>query len=391
MSTANPSKDQVAIVGIGTTPYQRSIASRSAASLAVEACKAALEDAGISPRDVGGICAANIPSKQVQASLGIPEVTWWCDMIGPHSFHVVEAANAVMAGACSTALVYNATYRGPNASRSAAADAFRRRNANLDAHAGDRRPEDPNGPFGYAAWAARYLAQFGVDRSVFGRIVLNDRSNAARNPHAVYRQPLTMDEYLGARMIREPLSMLDMDVPVDAGDAFILTTVDRARELTDHPVVIHASTFGRTGHAYADQLESYTETGKEIVTRRLWEKADLTLQDMDLLMAYDGFSNIAVAWIEAFGYCKTGEAADYLSDSWSEEEGRLLLDGRVVVNPHGGSLSEGGTQGAGHIREAVEQLRGSAGSERQVEKVDNILIGSGGFMWNAAGLILRRA
>jgi acetyl-CoA acetyltransferase len=384
----NPVKDQVAIVGLGTTEYSRALENRSAASFAVEAGQAAIRDAGIRRDDVDGLCGSIVPTKQMQSALAIPDVTWWSDVLPPFGLHVVEAVNAIFSGACTTVLAYHASYRGPNASRSAAGDPFRRRNSNLDSHAGERRPEDPSGPYGYAGWAARYLHEFDTGREALGRIVINSRSNAAANPHAVYRSPLSMADYLAARMVREPLSMLDMDVPVDGGDAFVLTTAERAADLCERPVLVHATTYGRTHRPHADQLPAYTETGKEIVARALWAKSDLALADVDIFFPYDGFSFLALSWFEAVGYCKVGEAGEYLAAHWNDAENRLRLDGRVLVNTHGGSLSEGGTQGSGHVREAVEQLRGRAG-ERQADGLRTALAVPGGFLWNATGLVLR--
>jgi acetyl-CoA acetyltransferase len=197
-----------------------------------------------------------------------------------------------------------------------------------------------------------------------------------------------MEEYLGARMIREPLCVFDMDPPVDAGDAFVITTVERARELVVRPVLIHAATSGRTDRPYADQLESYTVSGKEIVAERLWSKSELGLDDVDVFFPYDGFSIMAVSWLEAVGYCGPGEAGAFLTKHWSPGENRVLINGRVAVNPHGGSLSEGATQGAGHFREAVTQLRGDAGT-RQVPGAQVALVTPGGFLWNATGFVLR--
>ncbi len=101
-----------------------------------------------------------------------------------------------------------------------------------------------HGSAGYAAWAGRYLAEFGASREDFGRIAINDRTNAAANPNAVLRQPLTIADYLGGRMVREPLCLYDMDVPVDGADAFIVTTAERARDLRAAPVLIHAASHG---------------------------------------------------------------------------------------------------------------------------------------------------
>jgi acetyl-CoA acetyltransferase len=385
----NPARDAVAFAGVGTTPYLRDAGTQSTTALACAASRMAIEDAGVALADVDGICGSFVPTADVQAALGLPSVGWWCNSSLPFSLLIIEAMNAVYSGACSTVLVYHSTRRGPGASRAAASDLFRLHSTG-DAHGHNAAmtAESTSGTFGYCSWAARYLTTYGTGRETFGMVALNGRSNAAANPHALYREPLSMEKYLGARMIREPLCVLDMDPPVDAGDAFIITTTERARDLVRTPVLIHAATSGRTARPYADQVEEYTRSGKEIVAERLWAKSELELDDVDIFYPYDGFSIMAVGWLEAVGYCDPGEAGPFMSKHWSAAENRLLLNGKVPVNTHGGSLSEGATQGAGHIREAITQLRGDAGS-RQTPNADVALVTPGGFLWNATGFLLR--
>lgn len=385
----NPAKDQVAVVGVGTTPYLRDAGGKSALALACDAARAAVADAGVERGEIDGICGSSVPTGSVQAALGIPSVTWWCNSALPATLLVTEAVNAVFSGACNTALVVHSTLRGPGASRAAAEDPFRR-HAVGDAHGHNTAmaPEATSGTYGYCAWAERYLHESGSGREVFGRIAVNGRTNASSNPHALYRTPMTMEDYLAGRMIREPLCVYDMDPPVDSGDAWVITTTERARDLTDRPVLVHASTLGRTGRPFADQLEDFCHTGKEVVAGRLWEKSDLALGDIDLFYPYEGFSVMAVSWLEALGWCGVFEGAKFIEDHWDKEQDRLVLPGGVLVNTHGGSLSEGATQGAGHFREAVEQLRGTAG-DRQRKDARAALVAAGGFMWNATAFVMR--
>ena len=250
-------------------------------------------------------------------------------------------------------------------------------------------PESPNPPAAYAAWASRYIHEYGAQREDFGRVALNMRANAQANPLAVMRTPLTMDDYLQARMIREPLGLLDMDVPVDGADAFVLTTTERAREMTKNPVVIHAATHGLVGTNDEDQLPSLRRHGQHVVVEALRAKSDIWLSDVDVFFPYDGFSIITLGWIENLGWCKPGGAGRFLEEHWDEKAGCAMIEGRIPINPHGGSLSEGATRGSGHLREAVVQLRGDAG-ERQVAGARTALIGCGGFFFNSQGAILRR-
>jgi acetyl-CoA acetyltransferase len=403
MSSRNPAKDALAFAGVGVSPYSRDRGATTELSILLEACTAAIRDAGLTAADIDGVVGAGlltggIDPAVVVSSLGLPSVTWWHKTVPPIMNHVVAAMNAVWTGACDTALVYHSCYRLGGNSRSAGADPFRGRAAMGladgraqfgDGHT-DSEPWGMAGSVGYAAWAARYAALYGVPREHFGLVAINGRSNAAGNDNAVMRAPLTMAEYLAARMIREPLCLLDMDVPIDGADAFIITTAERARDLPQRPVLIHAATMGMTAHPEEHLASDLESTGQAVAARDLRAKSDLWTDDMDVFLPYDGFSIVTLRCFESYGLCGPGEAGAYLADHWDDAGGRVLLRGRVPVNPHGGSLSEGGTQGAGHVREAITQLRGQAGA-RQVADAKVALLTPGGFFFNAQGMVLRSA
>ncbi|MGD9755057.1 MAG: thiolase family protein [Acidimicrobiia bacterium] len=392
----NPARDQVAIVGIGRSPYARERTGCTPGSLVIDACIAAARDAGLGRGDIDGICGSTVAAQYVQAALGIEAVRWFANPQIVIGNQLVAATAAVHSGMCEVALVYHHAYRLPWSSRSAAQDPMRRRATlgmadarswNGTGHV-DAGPNSLFGAAAYAAWAGRYLHDHGYGREVLGRIAINSRTNAAANPNAVYREPLTMDAYLEGRMVRDPLSVYDMDIPVDAADAFIVTTAERARDLPRPPVLIHATTLGHTDYGSEEQLRDLDHAGQVVVARTLWAKSELTLGDVDVLYPYEGFSNIALAWMENLGYCGRGEAGDFVAQHWVEADQRILIDGRVPVNTHGGSLSEGGTQGAGHLYEACLQLRGDAGP-RQVPDADVALVTPGGFYFNSQGFLLR--
>jgi acetyl-CoA acetyltransferase len=389
---SNPIKDKVAIAGIGTTGFSRDGGGRSRASLALEACTQAVADAGLAASDINGVCGTAPEASYVVSALGLSDVTHFGNQTFPFVFSIVDAAHAIFSGACDTVLAYHAVYRSPAISRSAAADPFRRGLgfAGAPAMAPTRKdPEDIAGSVGYAAWASRYLYESGIKRDYLGYVAVNDRSNAMRNPLAVMREPLTLDDYLNARMVREPLCLLDMDVPVDGADAFVLTSTERARDLPRRPILIHAASVGITAPAEELSIVGLGHHGQQVVVKHLRDKSDIWIPDIDVYFPYDGFSFIALAWIENTGWCGTGEAGDFIDSNWDSAGNRLMIDGRIPVNPHGGALSEGGTQGSGHIREAVVQLRGDA-CGRQVEDATTALLTPGGFFFNAQGLVLRR-
>jgi acetyl-CoA acetyltransferase len=386
-------KDRVAIVGLGSTGFSRA-ADRSAASLAYEAAVRAIRDAGLTAADVDGV--VNSPglgrpgmlapdARAMVAGLGLPRVTYFSDASGVIGGPLIEAANAIFAGTCKTVLLYHANYRTPYHSRKAATDPFRR---SIPPY--DREPvESMRTAVGYSAWLARYMYDHpSFRREHLGLIAINSRTNAISNPLAAIREPMTMQEYLGAPMIRDPLCMLDMDVPVDGAEAFILTSAERARNLPHPRVLVHAAVQGITGDNEEEQA-SLARHGQDVVAEELWTRSEVGLDGIDIAQLYDGFSFIALSWIEKLGWAPPGGGGPFLEENWSAGEHRILIGGRVPVNTHGGALSEGGTQGAGALREAVAQLRGEAG-ERQVAGARTALLTFGGFFFNSSAALLVR-
>ena len=389
MTTRNPVKDQIAIVGLGTTPFAREITGRTPGSLALEACKNAVLDAGLTAADIDGICGSTIVNAAyVQSGLGIPKIRWWANVPVPFTAHMIEGMNAVFSGACTTALLYHAVYRNPSISRSAANDPFRARAGGAGLGGAEVNPDSLSGVMGYPAWAGRYLHEFGAKREHLGLVAINNRTNASMNEHAPLRHPISMEDYLNARMIRWPLGMLDMDLPIDGADAFVVTTAERARDLAKKPVYIHAATVGQTDRPEEELTTDLRHTGQNVVLEALWDKSDLKLEDTDVFFPYDGFTIITLRWIENVGYCGIGEAGAFLESHWDKQANRAMIHGRVPMNTHGGSLSEGGTQGSGHFREAAAQLRGEAG-DRQAPECKMALLTPGGFFFNSGGAILR--
>jgi acetyl-CoA acetyltransferase len=344
-----------------------------------------LRECGLTAADVDGICGTSPSAPELQAALGIPEVTWFANPMIPFGNHVAAAVAAVHAGLAEVVLCYHAAYRLPWNTLSSLKDPYRRAITPMGVGPG---PDSINGALGYTAWAARYMHEFGVPKEHFGLVAINDRSNAQRNPAAAMRTPITMDDYLAARMIRWPLSLLDMDVPVDGADAFVVCRAERARDLALPPVLVHAVTLGAIDKNDEAQTPSLRRHGQHVVVDALRARSDFWIDGTDLYFPYDGFTVIALNWFENVGWCGPGEAGAFLEANWDDAGQRIMIAGRVPVNPHGGSLSEGGTQGSGHLREAIHQLQGRAG-ERQVVGARTALITAGGFFFNAQGVALR--
>ncbi|MBV9995034.1 MAG: hypothetical protein JO127_07465 [Caulobacteraceae bacterium] len=385
-SSRNPLKDKVAIAGAATTGFTPHNTERSHASLAAEACIKVIRECGLTAADIDGICGSNPSAPMVQSMLGIPEVTWFANLPIPFVNQVATASAAVAAGLAEVVLAYHTPYRLPWNTANSLKDPFRRGGMGMGPGPG---PDTVAGAVGYTAWASRYMYEYGAKKEHFGYVALNGRANAARNPAAAMREPLTMDDYLSARMIRWPLCLLDMDVPVDGADAFIITTAERARDLKLPPALVHAAVLGMIDHNEEEQTPALRDHGQRVVVETLKAKSDIGLDGVDVYFPYDGFSFITLSWLEMVGYCGPGEAGAFLEANRDPATGRVLINGRVPMNPHGGALSEGGTQGSGHIREAVHQLQGLAG-ERQTPDARTALVTAGGFFFNAQGLVLRK-
>ena len=389
MSTRrNPAKDRVAVVGVGSTGFTRA-SGRSSASLACEASIAAIRNAGLTAADIDGVVSTGeigAPKPQeLAAMLGIRDLTHYVTAgQSMFAFGFIAAVNAVFAGSADTVLVYNPVLRMPWNSRSAENDPFREGFISTKA----TNPDSMRMAVAYTAWASRYLHEYGVGKDGFGRVSRNARANAVDNPLAVLRSPITMDDYLGARMIREPLSMFDMDLPADGADAFVVTTAERAADLPHRPVLVHATSSGSANCSIEDQLGSLDHHGQHVVIDDLRAKSDFWIDDIDVYCPYDGFTIITLQWIENAGWCAKGEAGEFLAAHTVDDNGRVVINGRVPINPHGGQLAEGATRGSGLLREAVVQLRGDAGP-RQVPGASRALVTPGGFFFNPQGITLR--
>jgi acetyl-CoA acetyltransferase len=203
------------------------------------------------------------------------------------------------------------------------------------------------------------MHKYGLTREQLASVPIVSRANAALNPKAVYRDPLTLEDYLGARMISTPLCLYDCDVPCDGAVAIVISRVEHATAL-DHPAI------GVEAVSCAHNDRFRWQYGKDITrissrwANDLWDRTTLKPADVDLAELYDGFSIITHCWLEDFGFCRVGEAGAFV-----EGGTRVRRDGELPVNTDGGQLSGGRLHGFGFLYEACMQLRGEADA-RQV-------------------------
>jgi len=231
--------------------------------------------------------------------------------------------------------------------------------------------------------ASNYLARYGATRETLGWIALNGRANAARNPQAIYREPMSMEDYLEARMISTPFGLYDCDVPADASIAVVVSAVETAGDLASKPIYVEAVGTQVTERWAWDQSTMSHEPQTLGPSAHLWSRTSLRPSDVQIAELYDGFTFNCLSWLEALGFCGIGEAKDFLDGGTN-----LGPSGVLALNTHGGQLSAGRTHGMGFLHEAVTQLRGQGG-ERQVDGARVGVVSTGGLA--PSGVLLLRS
>jgi acetyl-CoA acetyltransferase len=226
-----------------------------------------------------------------------------------------------------------------------------------------------------ANWVAmhcrRHMHVYGTTKEQLGWLAVVSRRHAALNPHAVYTDPLTLEDYLSARPISDPLSLLDCDVPVDGSIALVISAAAHAVDCPDHAV--HVEAYGTApGVGGWDQRPDYPKMASVDAAAEMWAGTSLRPSDVDVAQLYDGFTFLTLAWLEALGLCGEGESGPFI-----EGGGRIGLDGALPLNTYGGQLSAGRLHGYWIVHEAVLQLRGQANG-RQVAGAEVAAVGAGG-------------
>ena len=384
--TGNGFSGQIAIAGIHE--YEsRWAPDKTAFQIIGECARNALEDAGLTLGDVDGLFGATMS----MGAMGMVQLAEYLNLkprymdgsnIGGSSFvsHVAHAAAAIHTGLCDVALIlYGST---------AASDA-------MAIGTGNSSAADPasafNSPYGmtlvssYAMVAHRHMHEFGTTSEQLADIAVSTRHHASLNPHAKMQQPITRDDVLESRLIADPLHLLDCCIISDGGGAVIVTSLERAKDLRQKPIVVRG-----TGESVAHReigAPDLTTIAARQSGEHAFAMAGMTPADIDLATIYDSFTITVLCTLENLGFCKKGEGGAFV------ENGGIGLGGRLPVNPDGGGLSSNhpGMRGIYLVIEAVRQLRGGLGP-RQVEGAEvAIAHGTGGYlglMHSGATLIL---
>jgi acetyl-CoA acetyltransferase/uncharacterized OB-fold protein len=389
MLTPEKFESRSAITGIGMSTIGRRLMV-APLSLTIEAAEKAVADAGLTFDDIDGL--STYPGLDMmgmgeggvsvlEGALGL-RPTWingGMDTFGPGG-SVIAAMMAIATGMARHVLCFRTLWE-----------------ATFQQLMKEGKTVPPMGarssswqqPFGatsaahvLAQNASRHFHRYGTTRETLGWIALNQRANAALNPTAIYRDPMTMDDYLSARTITTPFGLYDCDVPCDGAVAVIVSAADAAKDAPKKPVYFEAVGTQIIERLDWDQTTLTHEPQVLGQSAHLWSRTSLRPSDVDVAELYDGFTFNCLSWLEGLGFCGIGEAKDFLDGGTA-----IARDGVIPLNTHGGQLSHGRTHGMGLIHEAVTQLRGEAG-ERQVADARVAVASSGGL--TPSGVMLMR-
>ncbi len=374
----SPLHNAAAIVGIGQTKYSKN-SGVSELSLACEAVRKAIDDAGLAPSQVDGLVTFLMDTSdevEVARAVGIGELRLFSRIAyggGGAVGLVHQAAMAIATGTCEAVVVYRA----------------------LNGRSGQRMGQGISGdivtsdlihwswymPYGMltpASWVAfcaqRYMHEYGATPEHLAQIAISQRKHAVNNPDAAfYQKPLTREDYFASRMVTEPLRLFDCCQETDGGCALVITSPERARDLRTRPALIRA--VAQASAPGQEQMTSFYREDMaalpemELAGRLVYEQSGLGPADIDATVLYDAFTPEVLIQLESFGFCAKGEAKDFIQD------GALEVGGRLPNNTHGGLLSEAYIHGVNNIAEGVRLIRGT--SCNQPEGVEHVLVSSG--------------
>lgn len=368
MALAANRADSVAVAGVGTTDYGR-LPEHDATSLGIWALRNAAEDAGIELKDIDGLIVQRLTDYQkfVQITNITPHLVTATPGAGRMTGGTIQiAVQAILSGMLNTvAVVYGNDGRSAGARYGGRGDAYGTGAEQL------WFPYGMTSPGAIHAMAfQRHAALYRTTEEQLGAISVAFRKHARLNPQAVMQKPITLDDYLEARFICEPLRLLDYCLINDGGVAMILTRGERAADMRQRPVYVRG--LAQTSRLAQGELpDDFGYAAMQSSASRVFDMAEVSRDDIDALMIYDNFTPTVIFTLEGFGYCPQGEGGRFV------EGGRLELSGEIPTNTNGGHLSESYMQGWSLNVEAVRQLRGGLG-ERQVPDAELVQYLQGG-------------
>ena len=375
---------KVVIAGVAESRFG-DVPDATSLQLHQEAAALALADAGIAPSEVDGLfsCGADLMHPVVLGEyLGLRPSYVDGTQVGGSSweFFVHHAVGAIEAGLCDVALLNYAT-----TSRSDLKRKIRSANVAIEA----RGPAQFESAYGHtvigrhAMAATRHMHEFGTTPEQLAEIAVAMRANASRNPLAMYRDPITVEDVVGGRMICSPLHKLDCCIRSDGGGAVVLVSEERAKDLPKVPVWVLGAGEAVSHHTMSE-WEDFTESPARRSAERAFGQAGVKPDEIDVLQVYDSFTITVLLTLEALGFCAKGEGGAFV------EGGRLTLDGALPTNTDGGGLSSNhpGMRGLFLIIEAARQLRGEAEGRQVADAKLAAVNGTGGWFSSTGTLVL---
>jgi len=375
---------RVAVAGVALSDVGR-VDDLSPWALVAQSSQRALADAGLQPADIDGVASTSLgmlPPADVAEYLGLRPR--WLDStaVGGASWEVMaaHAADAISAGHADVVLLtYGSTAR---------AD-IRKRLRTASLAWGTRGPVQWEAPYGhtiiskYAMAARRHMHEYGTTIEQLADVAVSARFNAADNPEAMFRDPITVEDVLAGPMIADPFTKLQCCIRSDGGAAVVLVAEDRVPDLKHEPVWILGSGEA-TSHVSMSQWDDFTVGPATIAGKRAFERAGVTPQDIDVAQLYDAFTYMLLLTLEDLGFCERGGGGAFV------ESGALRLGGSLPTNTDGGGLSacHPGQRGLFLIVEAVRQLRGQAGPRQVNDARLACVSGTGGWFCTNGTMIL---
>ncbi len=376
------------ITGLGQSEIGRRV-DRDPLELTLDACLAAIEDAGLEVDDIDGLSTypgmfgpsgfSGAGATDVHDALRL-KLGWFDSGVETSGQlgSVIKACLAVGAGLASHVLCFRSVWEGSAQGNKGRAGVMPGGDGGGRVRAGGMQQwtlpySAPSAAVWIAMFAQRHFHEYGTTREQMGWIAVNARRNAALNPNAIYTDPMTLDDYLGARMISTPFGLFDCDVPCDGATAFVVSRVERARDLRKPPVRVEAVGTALRGRPSWDQFDDLTTMANRDAAAHMWTRTDLRPSDVDLVELYDGFSWLTMSWLEALGMCGVGESGPFIDGGK-----RIAREGELPVNTHGGQLSGGRLHGYGFLHEAVVQLRGEGGPRQIAKQSPQVAVAAAG-------------
>lgn len=379
-------RERIAITGVGETTYSRN-SGKSVLALQLEASLKAIDDAGLSPRDIDGIIPYSnsaVVAEDFVTNFGIEDLRFSATtpLGGASCVAGIQAALlAINAGLCNHVLL-------PIGRNGSSAGRIGTRVQQMPQFKVVGEFEMPIGAIApaqlYAAMARRHMELYGTTSRQLGEIAIATRHNAILNGNAMMTKPITIEDHQNSRMISDPLRLLDCSLESDGGAAIVVSAAERSKDMRQKPILVMGIAEGHPDSPSSiTQRPDMTRLGIAKAAPKAFAMAGVTPQEIQVAEIYDCFTYVVLCQLEDIGFCKKGEGGPFV------ESGAIRVGGNLPINTHGGLLSQAHMVGMNHVVELAKQLRGSAG-KAQVSGAELGLVSGYGDMGDGSIAIMRR-